>query len=357
MESMKQATFYGNGVMQIEEAPEPSPREGEVKIAIAYCCICDSDVVMFYGPVFQEGAHPLVGIEPPFPMGHELSGVVVECGEGVASVNVGDRVSVQPVISCGVCPSCRANSSNLCSMRGMMGYSAPGGMAEYVCVREQQVYPILPDMSLLDAALVQCSAFAFCGVIDSGLKLSDSCLIVGAGVCGLMTTQAAKAAGAQTIIVSDHSSYRLDAAKKMGATHVVHMPHDDADKIISEATSGIGVDYAFDTAGMENTLDQCISAIRPNGTAMVVVNDYDFNETYSFNCTKFWSKQATIRCAYSAYTDRYAEMVELARRKVMDASPLITKTIPLDNALYGFLAFESDPNQLKIVIKVRDLEQ
>ncbi len=354
---MKQATFFGNARIEIQEVAEPVPGPGEVKIAVAYCCICGSDSHMFFGPLVVNGPHPLSGKAPPFPLGHEVSGVVTEVGVEVTRFKPGDRVAVQPVVSCGHCYACQKGWYNLCQTRGMIGGTQPGGMAEYLCVSEHQVFPIASEMPLLDAALVQCGAFPFGGVMQSGMTLGDSCAIIGAGTCGLMAVQAAKAAGASEIIVTDRSDAKLHLAKQMGATQTLNVTQEDVRTEVLEYTGGIGVDYAFDTVGMDNTLDEALACIRPNGTVMVMVNDYDYTERYSFACHDFWNKQAVIKCAFSPYVGQYAKMVELARTRVMDARSLVTRIIALEDVERdGFLALEQEQDQIKIVIKIHDFE-
>jgi len=311
---------------------------------------------MFFGPLLKE-ATPPNREDVRFPLGHEVSGVVAEVGEGVTRFQPGDRVAVQPLVSCGKCYACRKGWYNLCEKKEMIGVTLPGGMAEYLCVPEIQVFPIADDMPLLDAALVQCGAFSFGGVMQSGLTLGDTCAVIGAGTCGLMAIQAAKAAGATQIIATDRSDFKLELARMMGATHVLNVKREDVRNRVLELTDGVGVDYAFDTAGMDNTLDEALACVRPNGTAVVMVNDYDYDETYTFHCNDFWSKQVTIKCAFSPYVGQYAKMIELARRNVMDARPLVTRIIGLDDVEQeGFLALERDPNQIKIVIKIHDHE-
>lgn len=312
---------------------------------------------MFFGPLLQKNAHLLSGVEPPFPMGHEFSGLVAEVGEGVTGFQSGDRVAIQPALACGKCYACLKGWYNLCQHKGMLGVTAPGGMAEYVCVKATQVFHIADDMPLLDAALVQCGAFSFGGMMQSGLSLGDTCVIIGAGTCGLMAVQAAKAAGAIQIIVTDRSEFKLELAKNIGATHTLNVKRQDVRESVMKLTGGIGADYAFDTAGMDNTLNEALACIRPNGTVMVMVNDYDYNESYTFGCNDFWSKQATIKCAFSPYVGQYAKMVELARTKVMDARPLVTRIIDLDDVEQeGFLALEREPDQVKIVVKIHDFD-
>ena len=144
---MRAAMYYGNHKLEIEDIPEPTPGQGQVKVRVSRNGICGTDLHEYYdGPIFipPDQPHPLTGKHMPLVIGHEFSGTVSEVGAGVTDVGEGDRVTIEPVYRCGHCRPCKSGHYNLCTSVGFHGLMADGGMAEYTVVPREQVHK-LPD--------------------------------------------------------------------------------------------------------------------------------------------------------------------------------------------------------------------
>ena len=144
---MRAAVYYGNHNLEIEDVPEPTAGDGQVKVKVSRNGICGTDLHEYYdGPIFIPPAdpHPLTGKHMPLVIGHEFSGAVTEVGHGVTDVQEGEHVTIEPIYRCGQCRPCKSGQYHLCTVIGFHGLMADGGMAEYTVVPRNQVHK-LPD--------------------------------------------------------------------------------------------------------------------------------------------------------------------------------------------------------------------
>ena len=269
---MKAAVYYGREDIRVEDVPEPVVRPGTVKVAVSWCGICGSDLHEFEsGPAFapRPGApHPLTGETLPIILGHEFAGHVVEIGESVHGFAVGDRVSVEPLLYCGACNECRRGDKHLCRKRGAHGVSGGGGgMSERTVVPAHMLHKLPDGMSDEMGALIEPLAVGFHAVRSSGFVPGDTALVTGAGPIGLAALLALRASGARTLIVSEISAARQEFARRQGA-FVVDPTTDDVRARVAELTGKVGVDFAFEAAGVPPSLATAISATRPAGTVV-----------------------------------------------------------------------------------------
>lgn len=348
---MKRAVFYGKSIIKVEEGPIPKPKPGWVTMKVAYCAVCGSEVNLFYLPrMAQALPFHMIGEMGPFAMGHECAGVVYEVGTGVTRVRPGDRVAVQPILSCNECSYCRDGLGNLCEKGyGLIGSVCDGGMAEYICLPERNFYPIPDDMKLEDAALVQCGAVSFGSVICSGIKLGETALVIGVGTIGLMTVEACKVAGARTIIACDMDENKLNYARALGATRTVNVKQEDLRQVVMELTGGKGVDFVYECAGVESTVADAVFCVRKMGTIMM---ESVFYGKIPIPGIPFLQKMCTVTTAVSPFVGNYDFMIELAYQRKMTSDRLITQHVDLEGIADGIHRLKSEPGQMKIMINV-----
>ncbi|MCU0267073.1 MAG: Zn-dependent alcohol dehydrogenase [Acidimicrobiales bacterium] len=260
-----------------------APRAGEVRVRIAHCGVCHSDITI---------ADAAVPFATPIVLGHEASGVVEEVGPGVTTVAVGDRVVLSPVPPCGRCYYCVRGEWNICvnSMQiltgthldGTTGLSrngetvyrglGVGAFGESVVVQETAAIPIGDDLPLDVACVLGCAVQTGVGAALYTAKVGpgDSVLVMGLGGVGLSIVQGAVLAGASTIIVSDPVAERREAGLRFGATHALDPTDTEVIAATYDLTGGIGADVAFDAVGNAALIDTGVQATRFGGTTVLV---------------------------------------------------------------------------------------
>ena len=259
---MKALVYEAPRVMNLRELDRPVPGRGEVLLRVAYSGICGSELSGFLG---QNSLR-----RPPLVFGHELSGVVEELGTDVGDgVALGDRVTANPLVSCGHCAECVTGHQQLCQHRLLLGASLPGSNAEYVVVPATALEPVPAGLSLRDASLAEPAACAVHAVSLSGATPADSALVVGAGPIGLFLVQVLRAHGLTRVLVTDRNAERCAMAADLGAT-VVPSETTQLLENVRDRTAGAGVTVAFDAAGTESTRRSCLAATAPGGSVMFV---------------------------------------------------------------------------------------
>lgn len=266
---MKALRCYGGKDMRLEDAREPDPDPGEVKIKVKWCGICGSDIQEHeFGPLLipVKTPHPGTGKIAPITGGHEFSGQVVKVGSGVTDFNVGDRVTVRPTIPCYKCHYCKQGRHIQCVVLGIIGGAADGAFAEYVVVPADNVYKLPDGVTYEAGAFVEPLAVGIHAVNRSRMKLGDTVAVIGAGPIGLLTMQAAIAAGAGKVIVFEMLPQRIKLAKELGATAVVNVKEGDPGKAIAEFTEGRRAEVAFECAGPCEALRMAETLVGRGGT-------------------------------------------------------------------------------------------
>jgi (R,R)-butanediol dehydrogenase/meso-butanediol dehydrogenase/diacetyl reductase/L-iditol 2-dehydrogenase len=235
---------------------------GKARIRIVSSAICGSDLHIY------KGLHPSVRL--PVTIGHEFSGEIVELGEGAVGHAVGDRVTLEPVIPCGVCPACLHGEYGYCENINFTYRVGDGAMADYIDALDSHVFA-LPDAISWDAgALIEPLAVATHAVRRSEIDIGDKVIVFGAGAIGILIGAVCKRAGAEEVVVVDYADARLEAARDLGATKTVNPAKESVDDVVRDLSSGRGMDKAFECVGLESTFVQAMMSIRKNGLATMV---------------------------------------------------------------------------------------
>lgn len=283
---MKAAVLYENGKpIQVENNIDIiEPRAGEVRVNVAYCSLCHSDYSVISGAMGP--------IQGPIIVGHEAAGVIESVGEGVAHLAVGDHVILTPVPPCGHCYYCQRGDHSLCTnghsimtnrmSDGQTGLSQAGNeilrgvgvgaLAEQVVCPASGAIKIPNDIPLDIACVVGCAVQTGVGAVLNTAKVEPGAtvLVLGLGGIGLATVQGARLASASKIIVSDPLAERRELAMQLGATHTIDPTTEDVQAHAMLLTDGIGVDYAFETAGLASLIELGINASRAGGMTVCV---------------------------------------------------------------------------------------
>lgn len=242
---MKAGVVHAQKDIRYEEIETPSPKAGEVLIQVKYTGICGSDVPRVNGTA----CHFF-----PNVLGHEFSGTVVETGEGVTSLKVGDRVAGVPLVPCMKCPDCQRGDYSLCKHYSFIGSRQFGSFAEYVAVPERNAVKFGDEVSFEQGAFFEPATVALHGLQRTPYRGGGSVAILGGGTIGMFVMQWAKIFGAKDAVVFDIAPERLELGKRLGATAGINtLEPGFMDKAMA-LTNGRGFDYVFETAGNTITM-------------------------------------------------------------------------------------------------------
>ena len=340
MAKMKWANLVDPTKIVIEEAEVPEPGPGEIQVKIAVTGVCGSDVHAF------GGTHPFVST--PIVPGHEFSGTVASLGEGAEGFEIGDRITVEPSLTCGTCYNCRHGLYNICAKLKVLGCQAPGSFAEYISVPAEKVYMLPENLDFDDGALVEPSAVGVHAVRKSEISLGDRVVVTGDGVIGLTIVQAAKAAGAGEIIVTGHHEGRLKIAKELGAD--VTFLAGDTVSFIKDNYGPDGIDIVYEAVGVGATINEAIEIIR-KGAKIIVVGVFGKHPPTKVGLIQ--DKEIDMRGALMYVQEDYPRTIELMASGQIKTKPLISAKFPLDRVSEAFdLIRTKRDDTLKVLLEI-----
>ena len=330
--------------LEIKDMPMPEVGRGEVRIRVSSCGICGSDVHGFDGSSGRR--------IPPLIMGHEAAGTVESVGESVEGLGPGDRVTFDSMISCGTCRFCRAGEANLCDNRRVVGVSPGewkqhGAFAEYVVVPQHIVFRLPDALSFEHAAMVEPVSVAVHAVSRTPIRLGDRAVVVGCGMIGLLTIQAAKAAGCGTVFAVDLDETRLERAARLGADVTLNA-REDVPAAVTAATEGQGADVAFEAVGAAKPIATAVASLRKGGALTLIGNvtpqvDVDLQAIVTRELTLFGS------CASSG---EYPLCLDLMGRGVIKVDELVTAVAPLEDGPAWFdRLYAREPGLMKVILQ------
>lgn len=336
-------TEKGYDKMALLDIEEPKAEKNLVKIKVEYSGICGSDLHSFKGEYGN--------IKTPVVLGHEFSGVVVEVGENVTKVKVGDRVTSETTFeTCGECDYCKSKDYNLCPTRRGIGTQVNGSFAEYVLSREESVHVLPESVSLLAASLTEPLACCVHAALEkTTINKGEVALVFGPGPIGLLLSQVVKSQGAYVILAGvTKDKERLELAKKLGIDLVVDLLQEDLDAIVMEKTNGYGANKVFDCSGVIHAVNQGLRLTKKKG---------DFVQVGLFAKVKNELDQEAIIQREIRYIgsrsqkpSSWVTSLELLRDKKVDTETLVTKMVDLENWRDGIEA-AMQGSEIKVVIK------
>ncbi len=318
---MKAAVFHGpNRPLEVTEVPTPSPGAGEVLVRVAGCGLCHTDL-----HYIDHGVKSFK--QPPLILGHEIAGTIERLGDGVTDREVGDRVLIPAVLSCGRCSYCCGGRANLCSELIMLGNNIDGGYAEFVVVPAGELVTV-PESIPLERAGVIADALStpYHAVKRRGrVQPDDTVAVVGCGGVGLNVVQCATVAGARVIAV-DINEKRLAVARDLGAVETVNPNEADRpDKRIRKLTDG-GVDVAFEAIGTPATIQLAFSLLRRGGRLCVI--GYSHKEV-TLSAARLMYYELELVGSLGCSSSEYPEIIGLIEAGRLKLDPIVSGTIPL----------------------------
>ncbi len=321
---MKTAVMTGIGEVELQERPIPHPAPGEVLVKVEYVGICGSDL-----HYYESGRIGDFVVEPPFVLGHEAGGTVVELGEGVTHLKVGDRVALEPGRTCGQCEHCKEGRYNLCE--NVIFFATPpvdGVFQEYVAHEAGLCFPIPDQMSTMEAALIEPLAVGLHAANQGGAHLGQTAVVTGAGCIGLCSLLALKAMGVSKVIQVDVMDKRLQKAAELGADAVINGKNEDTAARILELTGGKGADLAIETAGSEITAGQLIRGVKKGATIVFV--GYSASGQMNLPVGMALDKELTFKTVFR-YRNIYPMAIEAVASGRIRIRDIVTDTFELED--------------------------
>ncbi len=332
---MKTARYYGIEDIRYEELPVPNCGEKDVLIKVAYAGICGSDLHIYKKGMFIQNI--------PETMGHEFSGTVIKTGSKVHSLQAGDRVTANPMVTCGNCIACRTGHRGSCETLGFIGEVRPGCFAEYIALPQEDVIKAPPDIDLKKLALAEPLAVALNICRQAKPAPTDKVLIVGPGPIGLLTALALKnVCGLENPTILGRSPARLSIAKALGMKTMTQLGDDSYFDLIIEA------------AGNETALSTAVAHALPGGKICVVSI---FEDDFIFDINTIVAKQLSIIGCNVYETRHIQESTKLLADGIIDPSPLVTDTYDLADCREAFAALCSkDKKACKILFQMEGIK-
>jgi (R,R)-butanediol dehydrogenase/meso-butanediol dehydrogenase/diacetyl reductase/L-iditol 2-dehydrogenase len=351
-------------VIELQDVPEPQTRPDEIKVKIAYCGICGTDVKIIEGKTFGKGFRTEGAIgwpKKPAPphddvrimgqemrdglriLGHEASGTIVEIGKDIkGNFKIGQPVAMNFRSACGVCYYCTKGMAQFCERR----FPISGAMAEYSVYRENTVFPLPAGLSLEEGEFLEPTAIAVRALDTAKINIGDTVIIAGGGPIGLLVLQLAIKAGASKVLLSTRSPEKRALAKQLCADVVVDPIHEDLLGVSNQFTDGRGFSVCFEASGDTGVARQLILLAEAGGT-IVWVGTYPPNLDIGVPVYYMHSRDLTIRDVRSS---PYAFPKALQVLPKLNLQPMI-KVYPLNDVIQAFEAQKTGKN-VKIMLKM-----
>lgn len=314
---MRAILFSAPGSIAIQEVPDPVCGPDEVIVKVATAGVCGTDLHIYRGEYMAD--YPLIP-------GHEFSGEVVEVGEDVDYIRVGDRVAPDPNIFCNHCEFCRNDQANHCLNWQGVGITRNGGFAEYVAVPARVCYPVPDSLSDAQAAFIEPLACVAYALRRLRVNPADQVLIFGAGPMGLLLTQALRNSGASRVVVVEKQPQRLALAAQLGAARAVAAGPGQAEAL--KELAPYGFDVIIDATGLPAVIEQAFAYLKPRGQYLQFgVTPID--ATVRLNPYQIFKHDWVILGSFAVnYT--FQPAIDWLANGVIDVAPLVSHTVPLD---------------------------
>ncbi len=321
--TMKTAVMLGIGKMGFEEREIPQVKEDEVLVKLEYVGICGSDL-----HYYESGAIGDYVVKPPFVLGHEPGGTVVEVGRNVKHLKAGDRVALEPGKTCGHCEFCKTGRYNLCP--DVVFFATPpvdGVFQEYVAHEAELCFKLPDNVSTMEGALIEPLAVGFHAAMQGGARAGQTAVVMGAGCIGLVTMMALKAMGVTKVYTVDIMEKRLQKALELGADGVINAGQADAVEEVRKLTDGKGCDLVIETAGTQATTVQAIRMTK-KGAAIVLVG-YSKSGEMTLPMSLALDKELTFKTVFR-YRHIYPMAIEAVAAGKVNLKGIATNIFSLD---------------------------
>ena len=341
---MIQQVMTAPGQITFRQIPVPQPQPHEVLVRTRMIGVCGSDIHVYHGK------HPFTAY--PVTQGHEVSGDIVAVGSAVTGLAAGRKVTIEPQVYCGKCHPCTHGKYNLCEELKVMGFQTTGTASTYFAVDAAKVTPLPQELSFAEGAMIEPLAVAVHAVRRYGDVAGQKVVVLGAGPIGNLVAQVAKGMGAETVMVTDISDYRLALAKQCGADVVVNTGKEDFGTAMVAHLGPDKADVIYDCAGSDITMNQAIRCARKGSTIILVAV---FAKMATVDLAVLNDHELDLNTTMMYRHEDYLQAIALVSEGKVQLQPLMSKVFPFGQYQQAYEYIDSHrETSLKILIDVQD---
>jgi len=337
---MLQAIMTEPGKIEFREIERPVPGDEQVLVQMKRIGVCGSDVHVYHG------RHPYTGY--PIVQGHEVSGIVAEVGRRVEGLAVGERVTLMPQITCGACYLCQHGLYHICESLKVLGFQADGAAQEFFPVDAEKVLKVPDVVSLDQAAMIEPVSVAVHALSRGGDVRGKRVLVLGAGTIGNLVAQVAKASGAQAVMITDVSPYKLDKARECGIEFVANPHEEDLGRALVRDFGPDRADLILECVGAQETISQAIQYAR-KGTTIVIVGVFGQRPQVDLGLVQ--DRELSLVGTLMYQKRDYERAIELVAGGRLRLDEMITHHFPFRQYLDAYRTIEeAQGNIMKVMI-------
>lgn len=341
---MKASVCYKQNDLRTEDLPIPEISDNEVLIKMLACGLCGTDIQKIRGDT----------VNKPTVLGHEVVGEIVKKGKNVSKFEIGDRVITAIHVPCFTCHYCNKGHYTICEQFRTNNID-PGGFAEFIRIPELHLnhltHKVSNNVTDEEATLIEPIACCLHGLKQADIRPNDSVLIMGAGTIGILHAQLAKIKGANKVIVSDMSKFKLQKALNVGCDYAINIKERNIIDEVNKITDGQGVDVIVIAAGVSSLVADAVNMVRRAGK-IIVFSGFDKNKLVTLDVSRFFKDEISIIGTYSVTPYEFPEALDLLEKRKLNTEEMITHVYPLKK-LSEAIDISTNPEQpvLKVIIK------
>lgn len=334
----------GRHKIEFVDVPIPELRDDQVLIKVTRIGVCGSDIHVWHG------VHPFTSY--PVTQGHEVSGQIVALGRAVTEFHIGQKVTVQPQVTCGKCYPCRHGKYNLCEELKVMGFQTTGLASEYFAAPAGMTTPLPDELSYDEGAMIEPLAVAVHAVRRAGSVSGKKIAIIGAGPIGNLVAQVAKGLGADSVMIAGHGGKRADTARACGIDYVIDTRDKDFGEAISECFGPDKADVIFDCAGNDRSIGDAIKYARKGSEIILVAV---FSKMANVDLAVLNDHEIDLNTSMMYRNEDYITAIELVASGKVSLKPLISNHFAFSDyaAAYEYID-ENRREVMKVIIDIQD---
>ena len=342
---MKQAVMTEPGKIRFQEVPVPEIRDNEVLVKVMSIGVCGSDIHVYHGK------HPYT----PYPVvqGHEVSCEVVKAGSAVSGFRKGEKVTIEPQVSCGTCYACRNGLYNICDSLKVLGFQTTGTASDYFAVPAAKLVRLPATLPHDEGAMIEPLAVGVRAVKQAGDIRGKKVLVFGAGPIGNLVAQTARGMGAAKVMITDLNDFRLEKARTCGVELTVNPKNTPLEEAVVEAFGAYErADVIFECVGVNATMESAIQIAR-KGTPIVVVGV--FGEKACLDMARVNENELKLLGTARYVIEDFEEAKRLVESGAVKLGPLVTDVFSFDRYDDAYRKIEKEPaTTMKVIVRVNE---